>query len=188
MSASVHGPRRERSASTARRTPTNYFRTPYGPGWALVGDAGLAMDPVTGQGISDALRDAELLAGAITDGLGGRRSLEAALHDYQGARDRAVKPMYDFTLDVASMAPPKVEQRLLFEALERDPQQTQRFLAMLAGALPIGEFFSPSNLRRLIGLRGFAKIAASRLRSRRSATDERPRPGAADELHEIIAG
>ena len=42
-----------------------WFRQPYGPGWALVGDAGLLMDPITGQGISDAFRDAELLAAAI---------------------------------------------------------------------------------------------------------------------------
>ncbi len=166
----------------------NYFRSPSGPGWALVGDAGLAMDPVTGQGISDALRDADLLANAIADGLGGGRSLEVALRDYQHARDRAVKPMYDFTLDVATMGPPKVEQELLFRALERDPRQTQRFLAVLAGAVPIGEFFSPGNLRSLVGLSGFAKIAASRLRARRGATAQRPGPGAPGELHEVTDG
>ena len=43
----------------------NFFRKPYGPGWALVGDAGLAIDPITALGINDALRDAELLAAAI---------------------------------------------------------------------------------------------------------------------------
>jgi 2-polyprenyl-6-methoxyphenol hydroxylase-like FAD-dependent oxidoreductase len=180
------GRRAERIYGTARTA--SYFRTPYGPGWALVGDAGLAMDPVTGQGISDALRDAELLAEAITDGLGGVRPLEAALREYQHARDRAVKPMYDFTQEVASMAPPRIEQKLVFKALERDPRQTQRFLAMLTGAVSIGEFFSPRNLRSLIGLRGFAKIAASRLRPRRSATDGPPRAGSVAELHEIADG
>ncbi|MCA9671826.1 MAG: NAD(P)/FAD-dependent oxidoreductase, partial [Myxococcales bacterium] len=43
-------------------------RKPYGPGWALVGDAGYFRDPITAQGISDALRDAELLARAIARG------------------------------------------------------------------------------------------------------------------------
>jgi flavin-dependent dehydrogenase len=38
---------------------------PSGLGWALVGDAGLRMDPITGQGIADAFRDAELLADAV---------------------------------------------------------------------------------------------------------------------------
>ena len=32
----------------------NFFRKPYGPGWALVGDAGYTKDPITAQGISDA--------------------------------------------------------------------------------------------------------------------------------------
>ena len=43
----------------------NYFRKPYGPGWALVGDAGYIKDPVTAQGIHDAFRDAELLCAAV---------------------------------------------------------------------------------------------------------------------------
>ena len=37
----------------------NYFRTPYGPGWALVGDAGYSRDFITAQGITDAFLDAE---------------------------------------------------------------------------------------------------------------------------------
>ena len=73
----------------------NFFRRPYGPGWALVGDAGLVMDPITGQGIGHAFRDAELLADAIADGLGGRRPPEGALAGYQRERDRATGAIYD---------------------------------------------------------------------------------------------
>src|SRR6201994_2194905 len=68
-------------AERFRGTPDlpSYLRQPYGPGWALVGDAGLLMDPVTGQGISHAFRDAELLADAVADGaLGGCRRLAQA--------------------------------------------------------------------------------------------------------------
>ena len=43
----------------------NFFRKPYGPGWALVGDAGYTKDPITAQGISNAFRDAELCAEAL---------------------------------------------------------------------------------------------------------------------------
>ena len=39
----------------------NFFRRPYGPGWALVGDAGYTRDSITAQGISDAFLDAESL-------------------------------------------------------------------------------------------------------------------------------
>ena len=45
----------------------NFFRTPFGPGWALVGDAGYNKDPITAQGMSDAFRDAELSAAALDD-------------------------------------------------------------------------------------------------------------------------
>jgi 2-polyprenyl-6-methoxyphenol hydroxylase-like FAD-dependent oxidoreductase len=156
------GSRAERIYGTANTA--NYFRVPYGPGWALVGDAGLAMDPVTGQGISDALRDAELLADAIASGLNGEARLDAVLREYERARNNAVKPMYDFTLEIAAIAPPKLEQLLLFEALQGDAEQTQRFFGLLTGTVPVADYFRPGNLRKLIGLRGFAKIARSKLR------------------------
>ena len=44
------------------------MRQSHGPGWALVGDAGYFKDPITAHGISDALRDAELLARAVIRG------------------------------------------------------------------------------------------------------------------------
>jgi 2-polyprenyl-6-methoxyphenol hydroxylase-like FAD-dependent oxidoreductase len=40
----------------------NFMREPYGSGWALVGDAGLTMDPCTAAGINNAFRDADFLA------------------------------------------------------------------------------------------------------------------------------
>ncbi|MGH2604474.1 MAG: NAD(P)/FAD-dependent oxidoreductase, partial [Dehalococcoidia bacterium] len=65
----------------------NFFRKPYGPGWALVGDAGYHKDPVTGYGITDAFRDAELLARAVVAGLGGVEPMRDALATYQARRD-----------------------------------------------------------------------------------------------------
>lgn len=64
---------------------------------ALVGDAGLVMDPVSAQGIGNGFVQAEWLAAALTAGLGGTRPLAARLADYQRLRDRAILPMYDFT-------------------------------------------------------------------------------------------
>ena len=51
----------------------NFFRKPYGPGWALVGDAGYHKDPITAQGISDAFRDAEAMAAALHEVFTARR-------------------------------------------------------------------------------------------------------------------
>src|SRR4029077_2241981 len=72
----------------------NFFRTPHGPGWALVGDAGYHRDPLTAQGISDAFRDAQLLSEAIDVGLAGRQSLTGALAGYGQRRDEAATAMY----------------------------------------------------------------------------------------------
>ena len=53
----------------------NYFRKPYGPGWALVGDAGYNKDFITAQGIIDAFLDAELCAAALDESLSGARAV-----------------------------------------------------------------------------------------------------------------
>lgn len=45
-----------------------FLRRPHGPGWALVGDAAYFKDPLTAHGITDAFRDAELLAAAAAEG------------------------------------------------------------------------------------------------------------------------
>ncbi len=55
----------KREARFAGTAVPNYFRRPYGPGWALVGDAGYNKDFITAQGILDAFRDAELCATAL---------------------------------------------------------------------------------------------------------------------------
>jgi flavin-dependent dehydrogenase len=87
----------------------NFFRKPWGAGWALVGDAGYHKDPVTGLGIMDAFRDADLLADAIHAGLAKAGPMEEALASYQEQRDAAAKPMYDFTLAFATgVIPPEI--------------------------------------------------------------------------------
>ncbi|HSM60725.1 MAG TPA: NAD(P)/FAD-dependent oxidoreductase [Longimicrobiales bacterium] len=73
-----------------------FLRRSYGPGWALVGDAGYFRDPITAHGITDALRDAELLAHAVVRGSGG------ALAEYQATRDRIARPLLDVTDRIAS--------------------------------------------------------------------------------------
>jgi flavin-dependent dehydrogenase len=93
------GKREERWIGTA--DTENYFRVPFGPGWALCGDAGYHKDFVTGLGIADAFRDAEFLSEALAAGLTGKEPLEEALASYQKRRDEAAKPMYDMTIQFA---------------------------------------------------------------------------------------
>ena len=75
--------REERFVGAAVR---GFFRKPYGPGWALVGDAGYNKDFITAQGISDAFRDAELCATALDQTFSGTRGFEEALAEYQSTR------------------------------------------------------------------------------------------------------
>src|SRR5437588_3489142 len=86
----------------AFRTIPGFFRKPYGPGWALVGDAGYHKDPVTGHGITDAFRDAELLADAVHAGLDGS-PLDETLAAYQARRDELSRDVYETTQEIAGL-------------------------------------------------------------------------------------
>ncbi len=75
----------------------NHARKPFGPGWSLVGDAGYHRDAITGHGISDALRDAELLAGAIDCALSRPAREVEALALFEQDRDRLAGPIFELT-------------------------------------------------------------------------------------------
>ena len=80
----------------------NQVRQAFGPGWALVGDAGYHRDAVTAHGISDAFRDAELLAVAVDQGLGAGAEETAALARYQRQRDQALREIFEITCRLAA--------------------------------------------------------------------------------------
>ena len=71
-----------------------YVRRSWGPGWALVGDAGYFKDPLSAHGITDALRDAELLARAIVEVVDGADERDA-LAGYQATRDALSRELFD---------------------------------------------------------------------------------------------
>ncbi len=96
------------------RPVPNFFRTTYGPGWALVGDAGYTKDPITAQGISNAFRDAELCSDALDATFAGRAAFADAIKGYQAHRDAESMPMYEFTAQLATLEPPTADlQQLL---------------------------------------------------------------------------
>jgi 2-polyprenyl-6-methoxyphenol hydroxylase-like FAD-dependent oxidoreductase len=101
----------------------NLVRRARGPGWALVGDAGYHRDPVTGHGLSDAYRDAELLAVALHRALRGDTDDDTALASYQRQRDRALQEVFELTCALAEY-PPVPEfvelQRQLSHALDAE--------------------------------------------------------------------
>lgn len=126
----------------------NFYRQSFGPGWALVGDAGYHKDANTAQGISDAFNDAEALTEALDDAFSGRRGSEEALAAYQTSRDERTTPMFELTCQFASYDPPTEEEEALFGVLAENRDAADDFMSMFAGTLPVQEFFDPANVGR----------------------------------------
>jgi 2-polyprenyl-6-methoxyphenol hydroxylase-like FAD-dependent oxidoreductase len=139
----------------------NFFRTPDGPGWALVGDAGYSKDPITAQGISDAFRSAELCAAALDDAFADRRTFDVAMSDYQRRRDADSLPVYEFTTQLAPLEPPPPEMQQLFAAIAGNQPAMQDFVSLFAGTLSLRDFFDPGNLADVMARPGATAGASS---------------------------
>jgi len=132
-----------------------FFRRATGPGWALIGDAGHFKDPTPGQGIADALRQAETMAPAIAEAWGEARAVDAALRDWWRWRDRDAWEMYWFAQDMGSQ---ELAPLLLGEFgawLADNPEQAQEFLRVLNHEIPPSKFFTPRIMAPLVA-RAFA--------------------------------
>lgn len=128
----------------------SYFRVPHGRGWALVGDAGYAKDPISGFGITDSFRDAELLVDAVDAGLSGREPMNEALAVYQQRRDAFALPLYQSTCESAELNPVTPQLKQFLAALRLDPEQTSRFFGIIAGTVRGEEFFTPENITQIL--------------------------------------
>jgi flavin-dependent dehydrogenase len=100
----------------ARGLP-GYLRRSWGASWALIGDAGYWKDPLSTHGITDALRDAELLARAVLAAPEPGPGQAAALAEYQSVRDELARPMLSVTERIATHDWDLAEIRRLLMAL-----------------------------------------------------------------------
>jgi 2-polyprenyl-6-methoxyphenol hydroxylase-like FAD-dependent oxidoreductase len=139
----------------------NFFRTPFGPGWALVGDAGYTKDPVTAQGISDAFRSAERCAGALDQFLDGARPFEAVMAEYQRERDGHSVPIYELTTQLATLEPPPPDMQRLLGAISGNQPAMDEFVSVIAGTLSPTVFFDPGHIGRLLQGQGSAVAGAA---------------------------
>src|SRR5262249_53102471 len=106
------------------------MRQSYGPGWALVGDAGYFKDPITAHGISDALRDADLLARAVT------RGSDLALVEYQATRDELSRELFEITDEIAGFEWDFDRLKVLHHDLSKTMNREVEALLGLDAAVP----------------------------------------------------
>jgi flavin-dependent dehydrogenase len=102
-------------------------RVPVGPGWALVGDAGYFKDPITAHGITDALRDAELLADAVVAAAAGD---QGAFEEYHRTRDALSAELRDVTEQIAGYGWDHTEVYGLLRDLSAAQRAENRWLAL----------------------------------------------------------
>ena len=146
----------------------SYFRRSTGDGWALAGDAGHFKDPVTAQGIRDALRFGRLLGEAVAPVLGDPRATRRALRGWERRRDRECLETYQWTNQLGRaerMTPLEIE---LYRAAAADPELARRFLDVFSRARRPGEVLNGSLALRL-AWRAVAHSGGDRLEAIRSA-------------------
>ncbi|KAA9151253.1 NAD(P)/FAD-dependent oxidoreductase [Amycolatopsis acidicola] len=130
------------------RYPDNYYRRSYGPGWALVGDAGYHKDPFTGWGITDAFKYGEVLANKLHSALSGEVALEEALAEYEKIRDAESAGTFKLTCSLAGLKLSPYYDAV-FSATSQSPSYIKKFFGLIAGGYPGEEFFAPHNLEQL---------------------------------------
>ncbi len=151
----LRGAKRESKFIGSAELP-GYYRKPFGPGWALLGDAGYHKNPITAMGINDAFRDAELVAAALDDAFSGARRYDEGMSEYQRARDSATMPVYEFTDDFATFEPPPPGMQQLIGAMQGNQEAQDQFISVQAATMPAPEFFAPENIGKIMSAAGVA--------------------------------
>jgi 2-polyprenyl-6-methoxyphenol hydroxylase-like FAD-dependent oxidoreductase len=122
LSDRLRAARRTSAVQGMLRQP-NQLRQAYGLGWALVGDAGYHHDAVTAYGISDAFRDAELLAVALDQALSGAAEESTALARYERERNQALRETLEIACALAAYPPVPTfveQQKKLAAAIDKE--------------------------------------------------------------------
>jgi flavin-dependent dehydrogenase len=127
----------------------NFIRQAWGPGWALIGDAGHHKDSLTARGIGDAFLQAELLTCRLADA-DGPEATDAGLTRFARERDVLLADSYRATLVVADPENRPSRARLL-SAVADDSELTQTYLDTVAGIAPMSRLYTDDLLERLTG-------------------------------------
>jgi 2-polyprenyl-6-methoxyphenol hydroxylase-like FAD-dependent oxidoreductase len=181
LHAGVEGAKREGGLQTMANMH-GFFRESAGPGWVLVGDAGHFKDPTPGQGIADALRQAEKLASAVEHALGGGPGTpEETLREWWRWRDEDAWEMYWFAHDMGAAGPTPPVLMQAQRRIAADPNLIADALRIFNHQLRPSQVFTPAFALRTVGqalrrgrgqrgavLREAATVAANDVQRRRA--------------------
>lgn len=117
-----------------------FMKQAVGPGWALVGDSGLHLDPTPGLGITDAVRDAVALAEAIVDGS------EKAMMLYWRRRDADSLGLYHFAGEMGSEHYNNPFTQMLFRRAQSSPVMKRRMFLMMDRQLHPQDMMPPARV------------------------------------------
>ncbi|PWV78950.1 flavin-dependent dehydrogenase [Nocardia neocaledoniensis] len=127
----------------------SYFRRSTGPGWALPGDSGHFKDPVTAQGIRDALHYGRTLGEAVADVLDDPVALDAVLTEWERRRIVECREIFHWTNRLArgeAMRPLEIE---LYRAAVDDPDLARLTTGIFARTRRPAELYTPARALRL---------------------------------------
>ncbi|MFD4429804.1 NAD(P)/FAD-dependent oxidoreductase [Nocardia sp. NPDC058497] len=130
---------------------SSYFRRSAGPGWALPGDSGHFKDPVTAQGIRDALHYGRTLAESAVEVLDDPRALDAALTEWERRRITECREIFHWTNRLArgeAMRPLEIE---LYRTAVDDPELAEITTGIFSRTRRPAELYTPARALRLAG-------------------------------------
>jgi flavin-dependent dehydrogenase len=117
-----------------------YKRIPYGVGWALVGDAGYHLDPMSAKGVTAATVSARLLADAISSAFAGNTAVEEALRQYHQKRDQQLTHEWAMTLHAITKGSPSEEDHIQARFLADQPELRHLQMQAQFGVIPMTDF------------------------------------------------
>ncbi len=127
-----------------------FMKQGVGPGWALVGDSGLHMDPTPGMGITDAFRDALALSEAIVEGG------DKAMAVYWRRRDSDSIGLYHFAGDMGSAEFNNPLTRMMFRRARNSPKSMRQMSEMMDRQIRPIEMFPPATVLAWMAAEAFS--------------------------------
>ncbi len=116
-----------------------FHRELWGPGWALVGDAGSFKDQVTAMGITHSFRDAELITGYIHRAFSGELTMESAMTEYATVRAADYKEYFDMVCRTAEMNAYTRAELEYFYSIQNNQPLIDQLVSQFGDTLPLSK-------------------------------------------------